>query len=101
MKSDYRRYMDMGNPLYLCKTPKQIMGNMGITVDLNAEISNTYDEFILEWMSDCYITLQWKYRLWSSEIIDIVKPENYISSIIHCTKHLLPMRLQKYMRFII
>ena len=68
-------YMDMGNPLYLCKTPKQIMGNMGITVDLNAEISNTYDEFILEWMSDCYITLQWKYRLWSSEIIDIVKPE--------------------------
>ena len=60
MKSDYRRYMDMGNPLYLCKTPKQIMGNMGITV---------------EWMSDCYITLQWKYRLWSSEIIDIVKPE--------------------------
>ena len=46
-----------------------------ITVDLNAEISNTYDEFILEWMSDCYITLQWKYRLWSSEIIDIVKPE--------------------------
>ena len=75
MKSDYRRYMDMGNPLYLCKTPKQIMGNMGITVDLNAEISNTYDEFILEWMSDCYITLQWKYRLWSSEIIDIVKPE--------------------------
>ena len=60
MKSDYRRYMDMGNPLYLCKTPKQIMGNMGITVDLNAEISNTYDEFILEWMSDCYITLQWK-----------------------------------------
>ena len=57
MKSDYRRYMDMGNPLYLCKTPKQIMGNMGITVDLNAEISNTYDEFILEWMSDCYITL--------------------------------------------
>ena len=75
MKSDYRRYMDMGNPLYLCKTPKQIMGNMGITVDLNAEISNTYDEFILEWMSDCYITLQWKYRLWSSEIIDIVIPE--------------------------
>ena len=38
MKSDYRRYMDMGNPLYLCKTPKQIMGNMGITVDLNAVI---------------------------------------------------------------
>jgi hypothetical protein len=37
-----------GNPLYLCKTPKQIMGNMGITVDLNAEISNTYDEFIME-----------------------------------------------------
>ena len=76
MKSDYRKYMDMGNPLYLCKTPKQILGNMGITVDLNAEISDTYDEFILEWMSDCYVTLQWKYRLWFSEIIDIVKPEN-------------------------
>ena len=91
-----------GIPCIYVKTPKQIMGNMGITVNLNAEISNTYDEFILEWMSDCYITLQWKYRLWSSEIIDIVKPEKInISSIIHCTKHLLPMRLQKYMRFII
>ena len=49
---------------------------VGISVNLNAEISDTYDEFILEWMSDCYVTLQWKYRLWSSEIIDIVKPEN-------------------------
>lgn len=57
MKSDYRKYMDMGNPLYLCKTPKQILGNMGITINAKAEISNTYDEFILEWMSDCYVTL--------------------------------------------
>ena len=75
MKSDYRKYMDMGNPLYLCKTPKQILGNMGITINAKAEISNTYDEFILEWMSDCYVTLQWRYRLWSSEMIDMVKPE--------------------------
>ena len=67
--------MDMGNPLYLCKTPKQILGNMGITINAKAEISDTYDEFILEWMSDCYVTLQWRYRLWSSEMIDMVKPE--------------------------
>ena len=75
MKSDYRKYMDMGNPLYLCKTPKQILGNMGITINAKAEISDTYDEFILEWMSDCYVTLQWRYRLLSSEMIDMVKLE--------------------------
>ena len=46
MKSDYRKYMDMGNPLYLCKTPKQILGNMGISVNLNAEISDKKNFYI-------------------------------------------------------
>lgn len=76
MKSDYRKYMDMGNPLYLNKTPKQMLGNLGLSVDLKAGISQSYDEFILEWMSDCYITLQWKYGLWSSDLIDAIPPED-------------------------
>lgn len=46
MRSEYRKYMDMGNPLYLNKTPKQILGNMGIEVENTFEISETYDEFI-------------------------------------------------------
>lgn len=32
MKSDYRKYMDMGNPLYLCKTPKQILSNAVVKI---------------------------------------------------------------------
>ena len=59
--------MDMGNPLYLNKTPKQILGNMGIKVENTFEISETYDEFILAWMADVYIYLQWKYNLPSEE----------------------------------
>ena len=75
MKSDYREYMDMGNPLYLNKTPKQILGNMGIRINVMADISDTWDEFILEWMSDIYTYLQWNYGLFSSEIGEKIKPE--------------------------
>ena len=60
---------DEGNPLFLNKTPKQILGNMGIHVNLTAEISETYDEFILEWMADIYIYMQWKYNLKFSDIV--------------------------------
>lgn len=73
--SDYRTYMDKGNPLYLNKTPKQILGNMGIKIDMNADISEKYDEFILEWMADIYVYLQWKYNLASREIVEKIKPE--------------------------
>lgn len=75
MRSDYRKYMDMGNPLYLNKTPKQILGNMGIKVENTFEISETYDEFILAWMADVYIYLQWKYNLPSEEIVGKVELE--------------------------
>lgn len=75
MKSDYRKAMDRGNPLYLNKTPKQILGSMGIKVDLKADISERYDEFILEWMADVYTYMQWKYNLMSEDIVEKIKPE--------------------------
>ena len=67
--------MDMGNPLYLNKTPKQILGNMGIKVENTFEISETYDELILAWMADVYTYLQWKYNLPSEEIVGKVEQE--------------------------
>lgn len=79
MKSDYRKYMDMGNPLYLNKTPKQILGNMGLHVDVNADINEKWDEFILEWMSDIYVYLQWYYGIYSSDIAEKIKPEKLYS----------------------
>lgn len=74
MMGDYRRYMDMGNPLYLNKTPKQILGEMGYIPDIDAEISWDYDELILEWMADVYVYLQWKYGIASAEIVQKIPP---------------------------
>lgn len=75
MKSDYRKYMDMGNPIYLNKTPKQIMGELNISIQNNYKISEKYDEFILEWMADIYVYMQWKYDLSSVEIVEKTAPE--------------------------
>lgn len=75
MKGTYRKYMDRGNPLYLNKTPKQIMSSIGIDGRMDLEISENYDEFILEWMADVYTYLQWKYNLSSEEIVEKLKPE--------------------------
>lgn len=69
-----RSCMDTGNPRYLNKTPKQIMGNMGIPIRTNFEISEDYDESILEWMADVYTYLQWEYNLPSSQIAEKIKP---------------------------
>ena len=74
MKSDYRRAMDRGNPLYLNKTPKQILGSLGIRIDSEAGINEKYDEFILEWMADVYTYMQWKYNLKSEDIADRINP---------------------------
>lgn len=76
MRSTYREYMDMGNPLYLNKTPKQILGSMDIQADVHAEISEKYDEFILEWMADIYTYLQWKFGLWSADIVEKIPPKD-------------------------
>lgn len=75
MSGEYRKYMDMGNPLYLNKTPKQILGSLGVRADLNAEISEQYDEFILEWVADVYTYMQWKYALSSKTLVERIKPE--------------------------
>lgn len=75
MNSEYRRYMDMGNPLYLNKTPKQILGSMKICIKEYEQISEKYDEFILEWLADIYTFMQWKYNLKSCEIVEKIKPD--------------------------
>lgn len=75
MECEYRTYMDMGNPLYLNKSPKQILGSMGIAISPEKEISGAYDEFILDWMADIYTCMQWEYGLASSEIVEKIPPE--------------------------
>ena len=79
MNGDYRRNMDQGNPLFLNKTPKQILKSMNISIDENAEISETYDEFILEWMADIYTYMQWNYNLSSEWIVKKIEPEELYS----------------------
>ena len=79
MNNEYRKYMDIGNPLYLNKTPKQILGNMSIGVDLDAKVSENYDEFILEWMADIYTYMQWKHNLKSSDIVEKIYPKKLYS----------------------
>lgn len=76
LRCTYRYYMDMGNPLYLNKTPKQILESMDIPVNLNAEISERYDEFRLEWVADMYTYLQWEFGLLSADIADKISPED-------------------------
>lgn len=75
LRSEYRRQMDEGNPLYLNKTPKQILGSLGLRVKTEFGMSEDFDESILEWMSDIYTYLQWKYNLSSAFIADRIKPE--------------------------
>lgn len=75
MKGQYREYMDKGNPLYLNKTPKQILGSMGIQANMETDISSDYDEFILDWMADIYTYIQWKYEMPSKEVVEQIKPD--------------------------
>lgn len=75
MNSTYRMYMDMGNPLYLNKTPKQILGSMGLPNRTDLDISEQYDEVILAWIADVYTYLQWKYNLSSKKIVEKIEPE--------------------------
>ena len=79
MNGDYRRNMDLGNPLFLNKTPKQILKSLNISIDENAEISEKYDEFILEWMADIYTYIQWNYNLSSSSIVAKIYPKELYS----------------------
>lgn len=96
MKSTYRKYMDMGNPLYLNKSPKQIMDSIGIEGKMDLEINEKYDEFILEWMADVYTYLQWRYNLSSEEIVEKIRPEElydkysplHETSLSNCTEKL-------------
>lgn len=75
MEGEYRRYMDMGNPLYLNKSPKQILGSLGISIDPDKDICETYDEFVLEWMADIYTCMQWKYAVPSAELVRKIPPK--------------------------
>ncbi len=73
---EYRKRMDEGNPLYLNKTPKQILGEMGIRIDSELQISEKYDKFILAWMADIYTYMQWKYAIPSEKIAEKIRPED-------------------------
>ena len=73
---EYRKRMDEGNPLYLNKTPKQILGEMNIRIQSDMKISENYDEFILEWMADIYTYMQWKYVIPSEKIAEKILPED-------------------------
>lgn len=79
MEGEYRRRMDEGNPLYLNKTPKQILGDLGICIKNKEQFSKEYDEFILEWMADIYTCMQWRYNIPSKDIIKKIKPEELYS----------------------
>ena len=76
MHGTYRQYMDQGNPLYLNKTPKQILGDLGIKLKNEFQVNDNYDEFILEWMADIYTYMQWKYNIPSSHICEKIDPED-------------------------
>lgn len=41
----------------------------------NADISEKYDEFVLEWMADIYTYMQWKYEMDSCKIVRAVSPK--------------------------
>ncbi len=75
MSGEYRAHMDQGNPLYINKTPKQILGDIGVALNENTEPSEKYDEFILDWMADIYTYMQWEYELSSKEIVAKIEPE--------------------------
>lgn len=79
MMGEYRAQMDWGNPLYLNKTPKQILSSIGVLVDDSALISEKYDEFVLEWMADIYTYMQWEYDFLSKEIVEKIKPKELYS----------------------
>lgn len=68
--------MDMGNPVYLNKTPKQILSELNVSIQEDCGISEDYDEFILEWMADIYVYMQWRYNLPSAEIAEKTTPES-------------------------
>lgn len=79
MEGEYRRHMDEGNPLYLNKTPKQILNSLGVDIMEAREINGKYDEFILEWIADVYTYMQWRCDIFSREIVCKVKPEELYS----------------------
>lgn len=68
--------MDMGNPVYLNKTPKQILSELNVSIQEDCGISEDNDEFILEQMADIYVYMQWRYNLPSAEIAEKTTPES-------------------------
>lgn len=69
MNGHERQLMDMGNPLALNLTPKQLLNRMdkkGISKADNEEI----DPFISNWIADMLVYLQWFYEISSKEIVE-------------------------------
>lgn len=76
MISFQRSLMDVGNPLALNKTPKQLISRMydGYALSANTE-KVEYDEFIMNWMARIYVSLQYETCKSSVEIVNVLKPE--------------------------
>ena len=51
------------------------MEELGVSIQSGHETDEKYDEFILEWMADIYVYMQWEYDLSSSEIVAKLTPE--------------------------
>ncbi len=50
MNCAYRKYMDTGNPLYLNKTPKQILSELGVRADTKkTSVNNMMNLFLNGW----------------------------------------------------
>lgn len=66
--SDIRRKMDEGNWSALNKGCKQLLNSIDFSACEPDKDKTEIDSILLGWMATVYVMLQWKYRLFSSEI---------------------------------
>jgi hypothetical protein len=66
--SDIRRKMDEGNWSALNKGYKQLLNSIDFSTCEPDKNKTEVDSILLGWMATVYVMLQWKYRLFSSEI---------------------------------
>lgn len=70
--SEIRAKMDAGNWSALNKGDKQLLNDIdisGLNFDMDKNKNIYIDYFIVKWMAEIYVYLQWKYNIPSTEII--------------------------------
>ena len=77
MISFQRMLMDVGNPLAINKTPRQLISRMydGYKLKSGDSQAGNYDKFILNWMARIYVRLQFETCMSSMHIVNVLKPE--------------------------